>query len=257
MAEGESIMNVLEVENVSQSFGGLKVLMNVSFRMEAGERVGLIGPNGAGKTTLLNVLSGHLACQNGRIHLLGQEVTHMPSYGRISLGLARSFQVNTLFPNLSLLNNVLLAVQGTKPARFQMLRSITAYGDNFARAKELLELVGLWEKRDDLITAVSHGEQRQVEILLALASEPKLLMLDEPSAGLSAAETAGFIDMMRGLTAGITLFFCAHDMEVLFALAERVMVLYYGGIIAQGTPEEIKKDPKVREIYLGMQGESA
>jgi len=250
-------MSVLEVENVSQSFGGLKVLENVSFRMEAGERVALIGPNGAGKTTLLNVLSGHLPCRSGRIHLLGQEVTHMPTYGRISLGLARSFQINTLFPNLSLLTNVVLAVQGTKPARFQMLRSITAYGDNFARAKELLELVGLWEKRDDLITALSHGQQRHMEILLALASKPKLLMLDEPSAGLSTSETTGFIDMMRGLVGGTTLFFCAHDMDVVFALAERVMVLYYGGIIAQGTPEEIQNNPKVREIYLGTQAENA
>ena len=250
-------MNVLEVENVSQSFGGLKVLEGVSFRMEAGERVGLIGPNGAGKTTLIKVLSGHLPCQSGRIHLLGQEVTNMLPHRRTSLGLARSFQINTLFPNLSLLNNVLLAVQGTKPARFQMLRPITAYGDNFARAKELLELVGLWEKRDDLITALSHGQQRQVEILLALASQPKLLMPDEPSAGLSTAETAGFIDMMHSLTAGTTLFFCAHDMNLVFSLAERVMVLYYGGIIAQGTPKEIQNNPQVREIYLGMQAENA
>jgi len=250
-------MSVLEVEDISQSFGGLKVLEGISFRLEAGERVGLIGPNGAGKTTLINVLSGLLPCQSGQIHLLGQDVTHMPPHRRTSLGLARSFQINTLFPNLSLLNNVLLAVQGTKPARFQMLRSISAYGDNFARAKELLELVGLWEKRDDLITALSHGQQRQVEILLALGSQPKLLMLDEPSAGLSTAETAGFIDMMHGLMGDTTLFFCAHDMDLVFALAERVMVLYYGGIIAQGTPKEIQNNPEVREIYLGMQAESA
>ena len=250
-------MNILEIENISQSFGGLKVLEGVSFRMEAGERVGLIGPNGAGKTTLINVLSGHLPCQSGRIHLLGQKVTNMPPYGRAHLGLARSFQINTLFPDLSLLNNILLAVQGIKPDRFQMLRSITAYEDNFTRAKELLELVGLWERRDDLITALSHGQQRQIEILLALASEPKLLMLDEPSAGLSASETEGFIDMMHRLTAGTTLFFVAHDMDVVFALAERVMVLYYGGIIAQGTPKEIQNNPQVKEIYLGMQAKNA
>ncbi len=250
-------MEALRVERLSKNFGGIQVVTDASFTVQAGERLAIIGPNGAGKTTMFNMLNGQERPSDGRVYLFGQDITTMPTYSRAHLGLARSFQVNALFPNLSLLNNILLAVQGIKPDRFQMLRSITAYEDNFTRAKELLELVGLWERRDDLVMALSHGQQRQIEILLALASEPKLLMLDEPSAGLSASETEGFIDMMRGLTAGTTLFFVAHDMDVVFALAERVMVLYYGGIIAQGTPKEIQNNPQVKEIYLGMQAKNA
>lgn len=250
-------MSLLQIEELSQSFGGLKVLDGISFSLEAGQKVGLIGPNGAGKTTLLNVLSGLQSFQRGRIHFQGQEITNMPPYGRASLGLARSFQLNTLFPNLSLLTNVLLAIQGTKSTHFQMLKPITAYKDNFARAKELLELMGLWEKRDDIIATLSHGEQRQVEILLTLASQPKLIMLDEPNAGLSSTETAVLIEIIRNLREDITVFFSAHDMDMVFDLAEQVIVLYYGQIIAQGVPEEIRNDPKVMQIYLGIREKNA
>ncbi len=244
-------MSLLQVENLSQSFGGLKVLDGISFRLEAGQRVGLIGPNGAGKTTLLNVLSGLQSFQSGRIHFVEREITKTPPYVRTCLGLARSFQLNTLFPNLSLLTNVLIAIQGAKNARFQMLRPLTAYKDNLARAQKLLELMDLWDKRDYLIANLSHGEQRQVEILLTLASQPKLIMLDEPNAGLSSAETTALIETIRNLSEDITVLFSAHDMDLVFSLAERVMVLYYGQIIAQGTPEEIRSDPKVMQIYLG------
>lgn len=247
-------MNVLKVDNLSHSFGGLRVLEDISFSVEAGERLGLIGPNGAGKTTLFNVLTGLLPTMAGRIYILGQEVTNMPSHRRVSLGLARSFQINTLFLNLSLLSNVLLAIQGIRTSRFQMIRPLTAYKDMLAKAQELLELMGLWEKRDALISTLSYGEQRLAEILLALASKPKLLLLDEPSSGLTSGETTNLIDTIRNLVGDTTVFFCAHDLDLVFALAERVMVLYYGQIIAQGTPEEIQADPKVREIYLGVEG---
>ncbi len=250
-------MRVLEVSKVSQSFGGLKVLEEVSFSVEIGEKVGFIGPNGAGKTTMFNVLSGLLPCQDGQIRLLGQEVAKMPPYKRASLGLARSFQLNTLFPNLSLLSNVLLAIQGTKTARFQMFRPITAYGDDFARAKELLELADLWKRRDDLASALSYGQQRLLEILLALASQPKLLILDEPTAGLSTTETTALIEMVRDLLGDTSFLFCTHDMDLLFGLAERVLVLYYGRIISQGTLEQVRNDPKVMEIYLGAREKSA
>lgn len=248
---------LLEVEGLSQSFGGLKVLDGISFRLEAGQKVGLIGPNGAGKTTLLNVLSGLQSFQSGRIYFTGKEVTGAPSHARASLGLARSFQMNALFPNLNLITNVLLAIQGTETARFQMLRPITAYEDHATKAKELLELMNLWEKRHAPITALSHGEQRQVEIMLSLASRPKLIMLDEPNAGLSTAETASLIEVIRNLGEDITVFFSAHDMDMVFDLAEWVMVLYYGQILAQGTPEEIRNDPKVIQIYLGAEEANA
>lgn len=246
-------MEVLKVDGISQSFGGLRVLEDISFSLETGERIALIGPNGAGKTTLLNVLSGFISPRAGQIYFFGNDITNMPPHGRASLGLARSFQINTLFPKLSLLANVLLAIQGIQSIRYQMIRPMTAYGDNLAKAQELLELVDLWGEKESLITALSHGQQRQVEIILALASKPRLLLLDEPSAGLTSGETTNLIDMIRSLTGDTTVFFCAHDLDLVFSLAERVMVLYYGQIIAQGTPEEIQVDPKVREIYLGAE----
>lgn len=249
-------MNVLKVENLSQSYGGVEVLRNVSFNLKTGEQVGLIGPNGAGKSTLLNVLCGLVPPISGRIYMLGQEITNMPTHRRVSLGMGRSFQINTLFPNLSLLSNALLAIQGVKAARFQIFRPITAYGDNIAEARKLLELTGLWGRRDARVSTLSFGEQRQLEILLALASKPKLLLMDEPSAGLTSGETANLINIIRNLLRDTTVFFCAHDTELVFALADRVMVVYGGEIIAQGTPKEIQNDSKVREIYLGTENEN-
>ncbi len=249
--------DVLKVEHLFQSYGGLSVLADISFSIASGEKLAIIGPNGAGKTTLFNVLSGFVRPLSGRIHFLGNDVTHMPAHGRAALGLARSFQINSLFPNLSLLHNVLLAIQGVQAARYQMLRPITAYKDNLAKARELLELVDLWDARDSTITALSHGQQRQVEIILALASRPRLLLLDEPSAGLTAAESVNLGRIIRDLMGDTTVFFCAHDLDLVFSLAARVVVLYYGKLVAQGTPEEIQVDSKVREIYLGTVQEHA
>ncbi len=246
-------MVILEVEKVAQNYGGLKVLMDISFRLTAGERVALIGPNGAGKTTLFNVLSGFVPLSAGKISFLGREITQLPPEARASLGLARSFQISSLFPQLSVLTNVLLAIHGIQPARYHLFRSIRAYKDDLLRARELLELVDLWGKRDSLISALGHGEQRQMEIILSLASRPKLLLLDEPSAGLSTGESDKLIEMIHDLVADTTVLLTAHDTDLVFTLAERVMVLYYGEIIAQGTPEEIQNDPKVREIYLGSE----
>lgn len=244
---------MLKVENLSQNFGGITVLNDVSFTIERGEKVGLIGPNGAGKTTMINVLTGLLPAASGAVYFLGQNVTDMPAHKRVRLGMARSFQKNTLFPDLSLLDNVRLAVQGTKSSRLQMFRFINSYGNILKDAELLLKLANLWEKRYASTAMLSHGEQRQLEILLALASKPKLLYMDEPSAGLTSAQTAGLMNRIRDLLGDTTLFFCAHDMDLVFSLAGRVMVLYYGQIIAHGTPEEIRANSKVREIYLGSE----
>jgi branched-chain amino acid transport system ATP-binding protein len=251
------MLEVLKVEHLFQSYGGLSVLADISFSIAGGEKVALIGPNGAGKTTLFNVLSGFVRPLSGRIHFLGNDVTNMPSHGRASLGLARSFQINSLFPKLSLLHNVLLAIQGVQPTRYRMIRPITAYKDNLVKAQELLELVDLWGERESFITALSHGQQRQVEIILALASKPRLLLLDEPSAGLTTAESVNLGHIVRDLMGDTTVFFCAHDLDLVFSLAERVVVLYYGQLVAQGTPEEIQVNPKVREIYLGTEQQYA
>jgi branched-chain amino acid transport system ATP-binding protein len=249
-------MDVLSVKDLSQSYGGLQVLNNLSFSLETGEKVALIGPNGAGKTTLLNVLSGFIPPITGRIYLLDRDVTDMPAHRRVSLGLARSFQINTLFLHLSLLTNVLLAIQGIQATRYRMIRPITAYKGNLSKAQELLELVDLWGERESPITALGHGQQRQVEIILALASKPRLLLLDEPSAGLTSGETGSLIHMIRNLMGDTTVFFCAHDLDLVFSLADRVIVLYYGQTIVQGTPREVQTDPRVREIYLGIGEES-
>ena len=250
-------MDVLKVEHLFQSYGGLSVLADISFSLETAERVAIIGPNGAGKTTLFNVLSGFTPPIAGQIHLLGTDVTNMPAHKRAALGLARSFQINSLFSKLSLLHNVLLAIQAVQTTRYQMIRPITAYRGNLGKARELLELVGLWEARESPIAALSHGQQRQVEIILALASKPRLLLLDEPSAGLTAAESVNLGRIIQNLTGDTTVFFCAHDLDLVFSLAERVVVLYYGQIVAGGTPEEIQVNPKVREIYLGTEESDA
>jgi len=246
-------MEALKIEGLSKNFGGVQAVKDISFTVEAGERLAIIGPNGAGKTTLFNLLNGQESATAGRIYLFGQEITNMPTHRRAYLGQGRSFQLTRLFPKLTVLDNALLAVQGTKPSSFQLLRLITVYKHLFTKAQELLETMALWEKRDDLVQALGYGEQRRLEIALSLASEPKLLLLDEPSSGLTAAESADIITIIRNLGPNITVVVVAHDMDLVFGLAERIMVLHYGQIIADGTPEEIQADSRVKEIYMGIE----
>jgi len=246
-------MEVLKVEGLSKNFGGLQALQGLSFAVEAGDKVAIIGPNGAGKTTLFNVLGGQLTATAGRVFLLGQEITHLPPQRRLHLGLSRSFQLNNLFFNLTLIDNMLLALQGAQYPHFQMFRAMNARTDLLATAQNLLESMDLWEKRFTPVAALSYGEQRRVEIAFALASKSKLLLLDEPSAGLATAEATAFADTIRNLLGDTALIFCAHDMDLVFNLADRIMVLYFGQIIAQGLPQEIQADPRVKEIYLGSE----
>jgi branched-chain amino acid transport system ATP-binding protein len=246
-------MQALRVEGLSKNFGGLQVLQDLNFGVETGERLAIIGPNGAGKTTLLNTISGEIPPSAGNIYFFGQEISDMAIYSRVHLGLAHSFQLNSLFPNLTILDNVLLALQGTRRSRFQMFRANGAYSNLFTKAEALLQPTGLWEKRNSLVKILSYGEQRQIEIVLSLASEPKLLLLDEPTAGLSMGESNVFINNLRDLPRDITVVFIAHDMDVVFGLADRIIVLDFGKIIAQGTTTEIQADEKVKVIYLGME----
>lgn len=249
-------MEALKIEGLSKNFGGVQALKDVSFTVEVGERLAIIGPNGAGKTTLFNLLNGQEKATAGRIYHFGKEITTMPTYRRAHLGQGRSFQLTSLFPKLTVLDNVLLAVQGTKPSRFQLFRPITAYKYLFTKAQELLGAMALWEKKDDLVQALGYGEQRRLEIALSLASEPKLLLLDEPSSGLTAAEGADIVTTIRNLGPDITVIVVAHDMDLVFGLAERVMVLHYGEVIADGTPDEIQADSRVKEIYMGIEEET-
>jgi branched-chain amino acid transport system ATP-binding protein len=246
-------MEALRVEGLSKDFGGVHAVNNVSFSVEVGERLVIIGPNGAGKTTLFNLVNGQLTPTAGRIYFAGQDITAMTPHRRANLGQARSFQIISLFLNLSVLDNTLLGLHGTKRSRLQMFRSMNSYGNLLSSAQESLEAAALWDKRDELVKNLSYGEQRRIEIALSLASKPKLLMLDEPSSGLTRDEGVEIIALIRNLGSTITVLIVDHDMDLVFGVAERILVLHYGQIIANGRPEEIRADPRVREIYMGTE----
>ena len=241
----------VQVERLVKNFGGLRALDGVTLRVEPGERRAIIGPNGAGKTTLFNIITGLLAPTAGRILLDGREITGLPPHRRAQLGLGRTFQITNLFPKLSVRDNVLLAVQAGDPARFTLHRPVEAYPHLFREAEALMERWGLRDRAAQPVRFLSHGEQRQVELLLALAVRPKVLLLDEPAAGLSPAETAALAGIIRGLPRETTILLIEHDMDVAFALADRVSVLHYGGVVAEGVPDAVRRDPQVGAIYLG------
>jgi len=246
-------MEALNINGLTKYFGGVHSLENVSFTVESGERLAIIGPNGAGKTTLFNLLTGQLSATRGRVFFFGQDITSLAPHQRAHLGIARSFQVTNLFFNLTVLDNTLLAIQGTRSQSFQMFRSIGKYKDMFVEAQKLLNVTSLWEKRDDLVRNISHGEQRNLEIVLCLALEPKLLLLDEPTAGLTEAESTNIFNIICGLETDTTVLFVAHDIDLVLSVADRIIVLHYGEVIAEGTPEEIQANSKAKEIYIGIE----
>lgn len=246
-------MEALRVEGLTKRFGGVQALEEISFSVEQGERLAIIGPNGAGKTTLFNVINGQFPASAGRIFFFGQEITTMPTHDRTSLGLARTFQLTSLFLNLTVLDNIMLALHGTKPSRFQMFRSVHSYQPVLDRADELLGILELREMKDLPVKTLSYGEQRKMEIALSLASDPKMLLLDEPGNGLTTAESAVLIKMIRDFASDLTLLIVAHDMDLVFSVADRIIVLHYGRMIAEGNREVIQADPDVKEIYLGIE----
>jgi branched-chain amino acid transport system ATP-binding protein len=250
-------MEVMKVRSVAKNFGGLSVLQDVSFDLNAGERVALIGPNGAGKTTFINILNGLLRPTSGNIYFLGRDVTKLAPYDRVALGLSRSFQISSLFPALSIFENVLMALFGLQRSRYQMFRLFKGYEKNNRRARELLEGIDLWGMKDMLVSELSHGEKRRLEIALSVSSRPKILLLDEPNAGLDGDETTSLIKIIEELPADTTTLVVAHDIDFIYRLCSRVMVLYYGEIIADGSCEEIQADQKVRSIYLGKEVKDA
>ncbi len=241
----------LAVSGLCRSFGGLAAVQGVDLSVLPGERRALIGPNGAGKTTLFNMIAGELPPSAGRIALFGRDVTRLPPHRRTALGLARTFQINTLFPNLTVLQNLLLAVHGTEPSRLRLHRTVSSYGRLRDRACALLDRVSLDGADDRPVRTLSHGEQRQLEVAMALASEPRLLLLDEPMAGLSPGEARGFTALLQRLDPSLTLLMIEHDMDVVFGVTERVTVLHEGKVICDGTCDEVRKSPVVAEVYLG------
>jgi len=243
----------LEMRDVCKDFGGLRATSNVDLCLEAGERRAIIGPNGAGKTTLFHLISGTLLPSSGAIHLFGKEVTRLQPYHRAALGLTRTFQITNLFRNLTLLENVVLAVQALDQAKYSMLRPVSSYRRLGHRAYELLEQWGLRDKAEAPVRILSYGEQRQVELIMAVAGNPKLLLLDEPTSGLSPAETGMVTELIRKLDSNITILLIEHDMDVAFALADRVTVLYFGSVLTEGSVSEVQNDPRVGEIYFGTE----
>ena len=241
----------LSIENLSKRFGGLKALTDVSFQVEAGERLVIIGPNGAGKTTLFNLITGLLAPSDGRICLFGEDVTQVPPHRRTQLGIARTFQITNLFPELTLHENILLASLGTSRLKFVMQRPLASYDEIMAKIERLLTEWSLQENKNTLVRNLSYGIQRQIEVLMALACDAKILLLDESTAGLPPSEISMLTSIILGLNPNITLLIIEHDMDVAFQLAHRMIVLHNGRVIAEGPPERIKMDPKVKEIYLG------
>ena len=244
--------SALKIDGLSHDFGGLRALDAVSFEVAEGERLVILGPNGAGKTTLFNLVTGLFPPTVGRIALFGRDVTRLAPHRRARLGLGRTFQITTLFPRLTVLESVLLAVQGADRARFTLHRPLAAFPRLFARAERLLEEWLLAERRDVLTRQLSYGEQRQLELLLALAAEPRVLLLDEPTAGLSPAETASVAGMIRRFPRDVTILLIEHDMDVALELAERLIVFHNGRVVTAGPRDEIRKDARVAEIYLGI-----
>ena len=247
------MVEALKVEDLSKFFGGVQAVKHVTFSVMPGERLAIIGPNGAGKTTLFNLLNGQYKPTTGTIKLFGEDITHLPTYSRAALGQGRSFQVTRLFQSLTVLNNVLLAVQGTKPFRYNGFKSISSYSSLLDKAKELLETMELWHLKDELVQDLGYGEQRRLEVSLSLASDPRVLFLDEPSCGLSPKECDDMITLIRRLGENVTVVMVAHDMDLVFGLAQRIIVLHYGEIIADGTCQEIQNNPRVHEIYMGAE----
>jgi branched-chain amino acid transport system ATP-binding protein len=241
----------LELRSLSKSFGGLQATRDVTLRIMPGERQAIIGPNGAGKTTLFNLISGIFPVTSGQVLLFGRDVTRWPSHRRTALGMARTFQVTSLFPRLSVIDNVLLAIKGLRPTKYVMWRSLSSYPEVFDKAHALLGQAGFLDRKDTEVRNLSHGEQRQLEIVVGLASDPKILLLDEPAAGLSSGESADMVKFLMKLDRGLAILLIEHDMDVVFDVADRISVLHFGEILESGTSQQIHDSARVQEIYLG------
>jgi len=246
-------VNVLTLEGLGKSYGSLVAVDAVDLAVAEGARHALIGPNGAGKTTLFDMVGGRTRPTRGRILLGATDITRRSEHERARLGVATTFQHSNLFDGLSVLDNVVMAVQRDAGVARSPWRSVSAHGAVRERAGELLSRLGLSDRTGACAGALSHGERRQLEVAVALATRPRLLLLDEPVAGMSPAESAAFVELVRGLPAELTVLIIEHDMDVVFTLATRVSVLHAGRLLEEGTPAEVRGSAAVQEAYLGTQ----
>jgi branched-chain amino acid transport system ATP-binding protein len=244
-------MAILETQNLMKDFGGFVATNNVSLELREGERHAIIGPNGAGKTTFFNLITGHLPPSSGTVMFDGKDITGMAPHKLVRLGVARSFQRINIYPRMTVFENVQVALIARDHNHFKLF----SLGEPHNRqdTAELLELVGLVEEAPEIAGELSYGKQKQLELAIALAENPRVLLLDEPTAGMSPQETTEAIALVDRITKdrGLTLLFTEHDMGVVFGIADRISVLHHGEIIASGLPEEVRNDPEVRRIYLG------
>ncbi len=241
----------LELRDLSKAFGGLRAVRGISLKIMPGDRKAIIGPNGAGKTTLFNHISGIFPATSGQVLLFGRDVTSWPSHRRATLGMARTFQVTSLFPKLTVLDNVLLAIKGRRASKFVMWRFLSSYREVYDKAHGLLERAAFIDRKDTEVRYLSHGEQRQLEIVLGLAGDPEILLLDEPAAGLSSGESAEMAAFLQKLDRKLAILLIEHDMDIVFDVADEISVLHFGEVLESGSAERIRSSAKVQEIYLG------
>jgi branched-chain amino acid transport system ATP-binding protein len=244
-------MSALTVSGLCKAFGGLHVTNNVNLDVQPGERRLIIGPNGAGKTTLFNLITGEITPDRGTIRLLGQDITKVPSRRRPHMGMARTYQIITLFPHDSIIHNVILALLGLSPARWNPLIDIRHQGHLVEHARAALERVGLGHIAERPLAQTSYGERRRVEIAMALAQNPKVLLLDEPFAGLSIDERRDVKQLLLTIPRDVTVVMIEHNMDVALEFAERITLLHFGEVIVEGNRAEVVADPRTREVYLG------
>jgi branched-chain amino acid transport system ATP-binding protein len=249
--QGRPMTAALSIADLRKSFGGLPATDGVSMEIAAGERRLIIGPNGAGKTTLFNLISGDLRADSGSVRLFGEEVGHLRPDQRAQRGLARTYQIITLFPRNTIAENVILAMLGLTPSRWQPLLPLARRRDLRERAREVLARVGLEAVADRPLAAASYGEKRRAEIAMALAQDPRLLLLDEPLAGLSMEERKSVQALLEAIPRDVTIVMIEHDTDAALAFAERITVLHYGTVIVEGTRAEVVAHPRTREVYLG------
>jgi branched-chain amino acid transport system ATP-binding protein len=246
---GDASAPILRTDGLTIRFGGLTALNNVNFEVQRGEIRAVIGPNGAGKSTFFNCLTGVLRPTAGRVIFNGEDIAGLPPNRISQKGIARSYQITNILPNATTLENVRVAAQSRRHS-WSMLRHHRDYHDLVDKAEAVLQAVGLLDKADDLAANLSHGQQRNLEIGIALATEPQLLCLDEPTAGMSAAETHDTMQLVRRISKDLTILIVEHDMQVVMELANRITVLHYGEVLAEGPPAEIQQNPRVQEVYL-------
>ncbi len=248
---------ILETRRLSNYFGSVCTAKDLDLAFEEGVLTSVIGPNGAGKSTLINLLSGHLPVQTGRIVFRGDDVTDLPVHRRVRMGICRSFQIANVFPGLTVLENVLIPVLSVAGRTRRIFARVSREAAAHREAEAVLERVGLSAKRDVAASALSHGDKRLLEVGVALAARPTLLLLDEPTAGMNPVERARLLESIRGLSraGGATIVLVEHDMDVVFSLSERVVVLHRGELLCDGAPDRVRRDPKVREVYLGYEVE--